>query len=67
MKNYYGLYPGPKGLEVDYLGKHEDFELACVADAFNERAQEREPSLWIANDEDLVSLTKSMRKEYKGE
>ena len=67
MNNYYAIYPSPNGLAISPLGKHADFELADVADVFDRRAKDREPTIWIANDEDLVSLSKSIRLEYKGE
>ena len=57
MNNYYyAIYPAPKGLEVSNLGKHDDFDLATVADAFDERAKQRDPSIWIANQQDLLNL-----------
>jgi len=56
MNNYYAIYPGPNGLAISPLGKHADFEIADVADAFDRRAKDREPTIWIANQQDLYNL-----------
>lgn len=67
MENYYTIFPGPNGLIVKFLGKFDDFDGACNADEIDEGSNRRETSVWIVNDEDLVSLSKSIRAEYKGE
>ncbi len=59
---YFALYPGPDGLTVMFLGEFEDFDGASdAADGKDKERHHLQATMWIANEDDLRSLSKGIR------